>query len=157
METTLIILKPDTVQRGLMGRIISRFEDKGLQIVGCKLMKISPARAAKHYQEEHQGKPYYDGLVSFITSSPVLVMAIRGVGSIAVCRKLMGATFGSQADAGTIRGDFGVSNSFNLIHGSDGPASAERELSLFFSDGELFNEDRAIDGWVYDLSGGAPE
>lgn len=156
METTLIILKPDAVQRGLMGRIISRFEDKGLEIVGAKLMTISQELAAQHYKD-HQGKPFYDGLVAFMTSSPVMVLAIRGVGAISICRAMMGATFGSKADAGTIRGDFGVSNSFNLIHGSDSPEAAERELSLFFNEGEIQTIDRAIQGWVYDLSSGSPE
>ena len=127
METTLIILKPDAVQRGLCGQIISRFEAKGLQIVGCKMMTISQDLAARHY-ESHQGKPFYDGLVSFMTSSPVVVLALRGVGAIAISRKMMGATFGSNAEPGTIRGDFGVSNSFNLIHGSDSPEAAERQL-----------------------------
>ena len=130
METTLIILKPDAVQRGLMGRIISRFEDKGLQ---------------------------NDGLVGFMTSSPVLVLAIRGKSAIAVCRKMMGATFGSNAEAGTIRGDFGVSNSFNLIHGSDSPEAAEKELGLFFNDGEVLSFTRPGDVWVYDMSGGTAE
>jgi nucleoside-diphosphate kinase len=156
METTLIILKPDAVRRGLCGRILSRFEDKGLQIVGMKLMRISPDLAARHYQD-HQGKPFYESLVRFMTSSPVLVLALRGVGAITICRKMMGATFGSKADPGTIRGDFGVSNSFNLIHGSDGPEAAAKELGLFFSSGELLEIDRAIEGWIYDLSGGDPE
>jgi nucleoside-diphosphate kinase len=156
METTLIILKPDAVQRGLMGRIISRFEDKGLQVVGAKLIRISPDLAERHY-EPHRGKPFYEGLIKFMTSSPVLVLAVRGVGAIAVSRKLMGATFGSQAEPGTIRGDFGVSNSFNLIHGSDGPETAQRELGLFFDPEEILEHDRAIEGWVYDLSGGEPE
>jgi len=156
METTLIILKPDAVQRGLMGRIVSRFEDKGLQIVGAKMMQISGDLAARHY-ESHQGKGFYEGLVRFMTSSPVLVLAIRGVGAIAICRKMMGATFGSNAEPGTIRGDFGVSNSFNLIHGSDSPEAAARELSLFFADGEVVAFERAVEGWVYDLSGGDPE
>lgn len=156
METTLIILKPDAVQRGLMGRIISRFEDKGIQVVGAKFMQISGDLAAKHYAS-HQGKPFYDGLVNFMTSSPVLVLALRGVGAIAICRKMMGATFGSSAEPGTIRGDFGVSNSFNLIHGSDSPEAAEHELTLFFGDGEVLNWSRAGEGWIYDLSGGDPE
>jgi len=95
--------------------------------------------------------------VRFMTSSPVLVMALEGVGAISVCRSMMGATFGSQADSGTIRGDFGVSNSFNLIHGSDSPEASKRELSLFFSDGEILGWDRAVEGWVYDLSGDEPE
>jgi nucleoside-diphosphate kinase len=156
METTLIILKPDAVQRGLMGRIITRFEDKGLQIVGCKLMKISDKLAATHY-EAHKARPFYPGLVKFMTSSPVLVLAIKGNGAITICRNMMGATFGSKAAGGTIRGDFGVSNSFNLIHGSDSPEAAVRELGLFFKDGEVLDFARAGDAWVYDMSGGKPE
>lgn len=156
METTLIILKPDSVQRGLVGRIVSRIEDKGLQIVGMKLMQISPELAATHYGE-HKGKPFYDGLVGFMTSSPVIVMAVRGLGAIQCCRNLMGATFGSKAAAGTIRGDFGVSNSYNLVHGSDGPEAAARELQLFFAAGEIIESERAMDRWVYDTSGGSPE
>lgn len=156
MQTTLIILKPDAVQRGLMGRIISRFEDKGLQIVGAKLTKISPDLAARHY-EAHKEKKFYPGLVKFMTSSPVLILAIRGNNAIEICRAMMGATFGSKAAAGTIRGDFGVSNSFNLIHGSDSPEAAERELKLFFGAGEVLDFSRASDAWVYDFSGGKPE
>jgi nucleoside-diphosphate kinase len=156
METTLIILKPDAVQRGLMGRIISRFEDKGLQVVGCKLMQISGELAATHY-EAHKERPFYAGLVNFMTSSPVLVLAVRGMDSIAISRKMMGATFGSKAEPGTIRGDFGVSNSFNLIHGSDSPEAAEREIGLFFGAGDVLDSERAIEGWVYDMSGGTPE
>ncbi|MCK4873344.1 MAG: nucleoside-diphosphate kinase [Phycisphaerales bacterium] len=156
METTLIILKPDALQRGLMGRLVSRFEDKGLHIVGAKLMRISPELAAKHYAV-HEGKPFYDKLLRFMTSSPVFVMAVRGVGAIEISRKMMGATFGSKADPGTIRGDFGVSNSFNLIHGSDSAESAEHELALFFSPGEILDSARQIEPWIYDLSAGTPE
>lgn len=156
METTLIILKPDAVQRGLMGRIITRFEDKGLQVVGCKLMKITSQLAETHY-ESHKGKPFYDGLVMFMTSSPVLVLAVRGNGAITICRNMMGATFGSKAAPGTIRGDFGVSNSFNLIHGSDSADAAARELKLFFKPEEVLNWSRAGETWIYDLSGGKPE
>jgi len=156
METTLIILKPDAVQRGLIGRIISRFEDKGLQVVGARLMQISPELAGSHY-ESHQGKPFYEGLVNFMTSSPVVVLALRGVGAIAICRKMMGATFGSNAEPGTIRGDFGVSNSFNLIHGSDSPEAAEKELGLFFKAEDILAWNRASEGWIYDLSGDEPE
>ena len=156
MQTTLIILKPDAVQRGLMGRIISRFEDKGLQIIGAKFMQISPALAARHYAV-HQGKPFYDKLVRFMTSAPVMVLAIRGKGAINICRKMMGATFGSNAEPGTIRGDWGVSNSFNLIHGSDGPDTAATELKLFFKDEQLVAYDRAVEPWVYDLSGDQQE
>ncbi|MEM1167118.1 MAG: nucleoside-diphosphate kinase [Planctomycetota bacterium] len=156
METTLIILKPDAVQRGLMGQILTRFEEKGLQVVGLKMMQIPMSLAETHYQD-HKGKPFYDGLVKFMTSAPVVVLALRGVGAIAICRAMMGATFGSKADPGTIRGDFGVSNSFNLIHGSDGPDAATRELGLFFNDGEVLEYDRAINQWVYDYTGGTPE
>ncbi len=156
MQTTLIILKPDTVQRGLMGRIISRFEEKGLQIVGAKLMKIGQDLAATHY-EAHKARPFYAGLVRFMTSEPVLVLAIRGNNAIDISRKMMGATFGSKAEPGTIRGDFGVSNSFNLIHGSDSPEAAQRELGLFFKAGEVQDYTRASDAWVYDMSGGNPE
>lgn len=156
METTLIILKPDAVQRGLMGKIITRFEEKGLAIVGMKMMTISQELAGTHYKD-HASRPFYAGLVGFMTSSPVLVMAVRGVGAISIARGMMGATFGSKADAGTIRGDFGVSNSFNLIHGSDSPEAAARELKLFFNEGDVQKLDRAIEGWVYDMAGGKPE
>ncbi len=156
MDTTLIILKPDAVQRGLMGRIVSRFEDKGLQIVGAKMMQISQQLAATHY-ESHKGKKFYEGLVRFMTSSPVLVLAVRGNGAIEISRSMMGATFGSKAAAGTIRGDFGVSNSFNLIHGSDSPEAATRELGLFFKPGEVLDYARAGEVWVYDMTGGKPE
>ncbi len=156
METTLIILKPDAIQRGLIGRVLSRFEDTGLRIVGAKLMTLTPEIAARHY-EPHVGKPFYKGLVRFMTSSPVFVLALRGVGAVEICRKLMGATFGSKAAPGTIRGDFGVSNSFNLVHGSDSPESARRELAIFFGKGELQEYDRAVEAWVYDKSSGTPE
>ncbi|MHC5065675.1 MAG: nucleoside-diphosphate kinase [Planctomycetota bacterium] len=148
MERTLILLKPDALQRGLAGSILSRFENKGLKIVGLKLMKISPELAAQHY-EAHKERPFYKGLVRFMTSAPVVAMALEGIDAIAICRKMMGATFGSDADPGTIRGDFGVSRSFNLIHGSDSPEAAQRELSLFFSEGTL---DYQLDAfrWIYD-------
>jgi nucleoside-diphosphate kinase len=156
METTLIILKPDAVQRGMMGRILTRFEEKGLQIAGAKLMKISPELAAKHY-EAHKERGFYKGLVAFMTSSPVLVLAVRGNGAITIARNMMGATFGSKAAPGTIRGDFGVSNSFNLIHGSDSPEAAARELALFFGPGEVLEYPRPGDAWVYDMSSGTAE
>src|SRR5579862_2485632 len=143
MERTLIIFKPDAVQRGLCGEILTRFEKKGLQIVGMKLMKISQSLAETHYGP-HKGKPFYDGLVKFMTSSPVVVIALSGKDAIAISRKMMGATFGSKAEPGTIRGDFGVSNSFNLIHGSDSPESAQRELGLFFKPDELIDWKPAV-------------
>ncbi len=156
METTLIILKPDAVQRGLIGAITSRFEQKGLQVVGMKLMKISPELAAEHYKD-HATKGFYSGLVRFMTSEPVVVLALRGVGAISVCRNLMGATFGSKAAAGTVRGDYGISNSFNLVHGSDSSEAATRELGLFFKAGEVLSYPRAAETWIYDCSAGKPE
>ncbi len=156
MERTLIILKPDSVQRGLCGQIIDRFEKKGLQIVGAKLMKIPKTLAETHYQP-HKGKPFYEGLVNFMTSSPVIVLALAGKDVIAVTRKMMGATFGSKAEPGSIRGDFGVSNSFNLIHGSDSPESAVRELGLFFKPEDLLEWKPAIQTWVYDFGKGVAE
>ena len=148
METTLIIFKPDAVQRGLMGRILSRFEDKGLQVVGCKLMQISQELAATHY-EAHKAKGFYAGLVKFMTSSPVVALALEGIDAIKICRNLMGATFGADAAPGTIRGDFGVSRSYNLVHGSDSPEAAQRELGLFFPEGLVRFNYAAFD-WIYD-------
>ena len=156
MERTLIILKPDAVQRGLVGEIVTRFERKGLQIVGMKMMRIPTELAETHY-EPHRGKPFYAGLVKFMTSSPVIVLALAGKDAIGISRKMMGATFGSKAEPGTIRGDFGVSNSFTLVHGSDSPEAARRELGLFFKAGELTDWAPANQGWVYDLSKGQPE
>jgi nucleoside-diphosphate kinase len=156
MERTLIILKPDAVQRGLCGQILDRFEKKGLQIIGLKFMQIPQSLAETHYSP-HKGKPFYDGLVKFMTSSPVIVIALQGKDATAISRKMMGATFGSKAEPGTIRGDFGVSNSFNLIHGSDSTESAIRELGLFFKPGELIEWKPAMQGWVYDLSEGQQE
>jgi nucleoside-diphosphate kinase len=156
MERTLIILKPDAVQRGLCGEILTRFEKKGIQIVGMKAMTIPRQLAETHYAP-HKGKPFYDGLVKFMTSSPVIVLALAGKDVITISRKMMGATFGSNAEPGTIRGDFGVSNSFNLIHGSDSPESAQRELGLFFKDGELLDWTPTLQSWVYDMAKGSPE
>ena len=148
MERTLILLKPDALQRGLVGRILTRFEEKGLKIAAMKLMRITPDLAAKHYAV-HKDRPFYPGLVKFMTSGPIVAMALQGIDAIAICRNLMGATFCSDAAAGTIRGDFGVSRSFNLVHGSDGPETAEFELGLFFPEG--FEEyDLDAFRWVYD-------
>src|SRR5689334_6345128 len=156
MERTLIILKPDAIQRALVGKIISRFEEKGLQLAGMKMLTISQDLAARHYAP-HKGKPFYEGLVRFMTSSPVVVMALEGKGAIEICRKMMGATFGFKAEPGTIRGDFGVSSSFNLIHGSDSPDSAKTELALWFKPEELHTYDLATRVWTYDYSKGKPE
>jgi nucleoside-diphosphate kinase len=156
MERTLIIFKPDAVQRGLVGEILTRFEKKGLQLIGLKLMNIPKATAEKHY-EPHKERPFYPGLVAFMTSSPVVVLAFQGVGAIAIARNLMGATFGSKAAPGTIRGDYGVSNSFNLIHGSDSPEAAAKEIGLFFKPEELVAWDQLSLKWIYDYAKGTPE
>jgi nucleoside-diphosphate kinase len=156
MERTLIIFKPDAVQRAICGQLLTRFENKGLQIVGLKFMKIPQQTAETHYAP-HKGKGFYEGLVRFMTSSPVVVVALQGKNAIAIARKMMGATFGSNAEPGTIRGDFGVSNSFNLIHGSDSPEAAQKELGLFFKPDELVDWAPAIQTWIYDMSKGTPE
>ena len=135
MEKTLILLKPDAVKRRLIGRILNRFEDKGLRLAAMKLMKIDRDLAAQHYAA-HTEKPFYPGLVAFMTSDPVVAMVLEGPKAIEVCRALMGATFGFKANPGTIRGDFGISNQYNLVHGSDSPEAAEREISLFFPEGQ---------------------
>ena len=137
-ERTLILLKPDAVQRSLCGEILRRFEAKGLKIAGMKLQALPRDLVETHY-EAHREKPFFGDLVSFMTSGPVVVLALEGNSAIEVCRKMMGQTFGYQADPGTIRGDFGISSQFNLVHGSDSPEAAERELSLFFSDGEVID------------------
>ena len=149
METTLLIFKPDAVRRRLCGKILSRIEDRGLKIVGLKMAHIDEALAERHYGV-HKDKPFYPGLIRYITSSPVVICAVAGPRAVEVCRKMMGATFGWKAESGTIRGDFGISNSFNLIHGSDSTESAQHELGLFFGDGELQEYDMPDDAWVFD-------
>ena len=135
MEKTLVLLKPDCVKRRLIGRVISRFEEKGLGIAGMKLMQISQDLAAKHY-EAHKERPFYASLMEFMTKDPVVAMVLTGPNAIDVSRMLMGATFGFKANPGTIRGDFGISNQYNLVHGSDSAEAAEREIGLFFPGGE---------------------
>ncbi len=130
-ETTLVIVKPDAVRRGLIGEIISRIERKQLEVVSLKSLRINEELASRHY-EEHRGKPFYEDLVSFITSGMSIVMAVRGRNAISVVRSLMGTTDPAQAAPGTIRGDFGLEITENLVHGSDSPESAARELALFF-------------------------
>jgi nucleoside-diphosphate kinase len=156
MERTFIILKPDAVQRGLVGEIITRFEKKGLVVVGMKFTKIAKSTAETHY-EAHKARPFYPGLVAFMTSSPVVILALEGKDAITIARNMMGATFGSKAAPGTIRGDYGVSNAFNLIHGSDSPEAAQRELGLFFKPDELIGWQPDALKWVYDYAKGSPE
>lgn len=147
MERTLIILKPDTVQRQLVGQILDRFERKGLVLAGMKLMQVTKELAERHYAV-HQGKPFYSGLIEYITSSPVVVVVVQGPRVIEVARKLMGKTFGYEAEPGTIRGDFGASKTYNLVHGSDSPESAEQEIGLYFKPDELLDYFCAADRWV---------
>ncbi|WP_040951187.1 nucleoside-diphosphate kinase [Gorillibacterium massiliense] len=147
MERSFLMVKPDGVQRGLIGEIVRRFERKGLQLVGCKLMLISEDLASRHYAE-HQGKSFFDGLVRFITSGPVLAMVWQGDDVIALSRMMMGKTKPEDALPGTIRGDYALHTSFNLIHGSDSPASAEREIALFFKPDELLDYEKAIAPWI---------
>jgi nucleoside-diphosphate kinase len=134
VETTLVLVKPDGVRRGLCGEVLRRLERRGYEVKAARLLKLSRSLAAEHYAE-HKGRPFYPGLVSFITSGPVLALAVRGEGAIAGVRALMGATNPADALPGTIRGDFATELSENVVHGSDSKASAKRELALFFPDG----------------------
>ena len=147
MERTLIILKPDCTHRRLIGRLIQRFEDKGLTIAAMKLMRISPELAGRHYAP-HQGKPFYPGLIEYITSGPVVVLVLQGPNVINVTRKMMGKTFGYEAEPGTIRGDFGLSKTYNLVHGSDSPETAATEIALYFSTEELLDYPPALERWT---------
>ena len=133
MQTTLLLVKPDGVRRGLVGEVIGRIERKKLQLVGLKMMNVDEALARKHY-EEHVSKPFFPDLLSFITSGPIVAMAVRGEEAISVVRGMMGATDPKKAAPGTLRGDFGLEVTENIVHGSDGPESASRELGLFFPD-----------------------
>lgn len=153
MDRTLVLIKPDAVQRRLIGRIVARFEAKGLQIVGLKMMQITEELARRHYAP-HVGKPFYEPLIRFVTGGPTVALVLEGKQAIAVVRAMMGRTFGPDAAPGTIRGDFAISKRFNLVHGSDSPESAAAEMALFFQPGELI-------GWrpddleqVYDFSEG---
>lgn len=146
-QCTLVLCKPDAVQRGLVGRIISRFEEKGLKIVGMKMLSVNDVLADEHYQE-HVEKPFFSELVSFITSSPIVAMAIEGENAVEVVRALMGVTNPQDAAPGTIRGDYGLDLTKNLVHGSDSLASAKRELKLFFSREELVSYTLDLENWM---------
>lgn len=146
MQKTLIIIKPDAFDRRLVGKIVSRFEAKGLQLLAMKLAAISEETAKKHYAE-HEAKPFFDGLVRFITGGPVVLMVWGGGSAIAAARRLMGRTNAAEAEPGTIRGDWGLSGQFNLVHGSDSPESAEREIDLFFSPEELVELPHSDSKW----------
>jgi nucleoside-diphosphate kinase len=151
VERTLIILKPDAIQRRLVGRVLQRFEEKGLIIAGMKFMQISRDLAERHYAV-HQGKPFYPGLIDYITSGPVVVLVLQGPRVIEMSRTLMGKTFGFEAQPGTIRGDFGASRSYNLVHGSDSPESAATEIPLYFQAEELVDYEPGLNDWIFPKS-----
>lgn len=147
MERTLVLIKPDAVQRGLAGAIITRLERRGLKLAAMKMMQVTPELAQKHYGA-HIGKPFFDGLVKFITSSPLIAIAVEGENAVEVVRTTMGATNPVEAGPGTIRGDFALTIGANLIHGSDSAESAAAELALFFADDEVLDYERGIDDWI---------
>jgi nucleoside-diphosphate kinase len=149
LERTLIIIKPDAVQRGLMGKIITRFERRGLRIVAMKLIQITAELAQRHYAV-HEGKPFYEPLIEYITSSPVVVMVLEGHDAIEIARRTMGATNPAQAAPGTIRADLGLEIGRNLVHGSDGPETAAFEVPLFFDEEEILSYGRDVDPWIFE-------
>lgn len=149
MEQTLIIVKPEGVQRGLIGDVISRFERRGLKIVGLKFMQITPELAEQHYGV-HKGKPFYPGLVKHITSGPVVVGVIEGPKAISVVRASMGTTNAAEATPGTIRGDYALDIGYNIVHGSDGPETAVKEIALFFKPEELVSYKLVTEPWIYE-------
>jgi len=153
MERTLVMLKPDAVQRGLIGRIVARFEAKGLKIVALRMGMVSRELAERHYGP-HKGKDFYEPLIRFVTSAPMVFIVLEGKGAVAVVRKMMGSTFGPDAEAGTLRGDFGMSKRFNLVHGSDSPEAAAKEIALFFRPDEIIAWEPAAWPWIYDFSTG---
>ena len=149
MERTLILVKPDAVQRGLIGEVLGRLEARGLRIVGLQLMHVDEALARRHYAE-HEGKPFFAPLVDYITSSPLVAAVLEGPDAIAAARQTMGATRPTEAAPGTIRGDLGLEVGRNLVHGSDGPESAAREIALFFGEEPLTSWERDTDPWIFE-------
>ncbi|HEX8966788.1 MAG TPA: nucleoside-diphosphate kinase [Chloroflexota bacterium] len=149
MQRTLVIIKPDGVQRGLIGPILSRLESRGLKVVGLKLVQVSPELAARHYAE-HEGKGFYAGLLRYITSAPVVVACVEGTSAVQMVRNAVGATNPLNAAPGTIRGDLAVDIGRNLIHASDAAETADRELALWFSPTELVDYTRETDRWIFE-------
>ena len=147
MQRTLVLIKPDAVQRGLSGEIIARLERRGLKLAGMKMLHVTQELAHRHYGA-HVDKPFFNSLVNFITSSPLVAIAVEGENAVDVVRTTMGATNPVEATPGTIRGDFGLTIGMNLIHGSDSPESAETELALFFDESEIIEYERGIDDWI---------
>jgi nucleoside-diphosphate kinase len=146
MERTLVLLKPDCVQRRLMGKVLSRFEEKGLNVIGLKMLQVTPQLAKTHYAE-HVSKPFYPGLEKFITASPIVAMVVEGLEVIRVVREMLGATSGLKAAAGTIRGDYSSSRQMNLVHASDGPEAASKEIPLYFKPEEILPYEPTLIGW----------
>jgi nucleoside-diphosphate kinase len=147
VEKTLIIIKPDGVERALVGPIITRFEQRGLKIVGLKMMQVSDELARKHYAI-HAGKPFFEPLIEYITSSPVVVMALEGPGAVQIARNTIGATRPGEATPGSIRGDFGMMVGRNLVHGSDSPENGQVEIALWFDESEVVAYERTLDRWI---------
>jgi nucleoside-diphosphate kinase len=147
IERTLVLCKPDALQRGLVGRILTRFERKGLKIAGLKMLQIDDDLASRHYKD-HLEKPFYPRLRAFVTSSPIVAMAIEGDNAVDVVRTLLGVTDAQQAAPGTIRGDFGMNVTKNLVHGSDSLESAQREIALFFEESELYDYEMTVKEWL---------
>ena len=148
-ERTFCLVKPDGVQRGLVGEVVRRFERRGLKLVALKMMKI-PRPLAETYYTEHKAKAFFEGLVTYVTSSPVVAMVLEGENAVAVVRKMMGKTNSAEAETGTIRGDFGLVIGRNIVHGSDSAASAAREIALFFEPEELQDYARIDEAWLYE-------
>jgi nucleoside-diphosphate kinase len=149
VERTLVLIKPDAVQRGLIGPITTRLEQRGLKIVGLKLMQIDEALAKRHYGI-HEGKAFFEGLIGYITSAPVVAMVLEGRGAIDIVRSTLGATRPAESAPGTIRADYGLEVGRNLVHGSDGPETADSEVALFFDDDELVPWERDTDRWIFE-------
>ena len=149
MERTLVLVKPDGVMRGLIGEVISRLEQRGLKLTAAKFLQVSRSLAERHYAV-HQGKPFYEGLVNYITSAPVMAMVWEGPNAVAAVRQTMGATRPTEAAPGTIRHDFALTIGRNLTHASDSPENGEKEAALWFNPGELVSWDRPIDSWIFE-------
>jgi nucleoside-diphosphate kinase len=147
VERSLVLVKPDAMQRGLASEVLGRLERRGLKIVAMRLLRMDEDMAKRHYAE-HVGKPFFEGLVGFIASSPIIAAVFEGENAVALIRQTMGATDPAKAAPGTIRGDLGIDLGRNLVHGSDSPESAEREVSLFFGEGEILSYERSLDPWI---------
>lgn len=149
MERTLVLIKPDAVQRGLIGQIVSRFEQRGLKLAGMKFIQMGEELAGRHYAV-HQGKPFYNDLIEFITSGPVVALVWQGEGAVQAVRNQMGGTRPVESAPGTIRGDFGITVGRNLVHGSDSAENAEKEVNLFFREDELVDWQRNVEEWIHE-------